>query len=136
MGIFDFIKDILYKKSGTLLDKSEEEHDFQPFMVQRWLSMHSNLNVKILNATTNKLYKGIDDKPAWYKLFITTLPKAKYKRFKYIKKVSSKKKKSDLDDAITMIAQNKQISKREVKEYIEEYGLDVTSLQKGLKKCQ
>ena len=138
MGIFDFINDILYKKSGKLLEKKELESEFQPFMVQRWLSMHSSLNVRLLNATTNKLYKAIDNKPHWYKLFLAILPTSKFKRFKYIKKVSKDKgtKKSEMEQAIEMVANSKQVSKREVREYVEEYGLDLTELKKRLKECQ
>jgi len=135
MTIFDLIKDILYKKSGDLLAKEEFQSEFQPFILQRWLSMHSNLNVRILNVTTNKVYKAIADKEQWYKLFITTLPKAKFKKFSYIKKSSSTRKsepKTNMEQAIKLVAQKHKISEREVKDYIENYGLDITKIASSL----
>jgi len=134
MQIFDFISDILYKKKGDLFNKKEVEAEFQPFMVQRWLSMYSNFNTRILNATTNKLYKAIDEKRSWYKLFLVTLPKSKFKRIKYIKKAAKKKgPKTDIDAAINLVAETQQISEREVREYVEEYGLDLSAIKKILK---
>ena len=137
MNIFEFINDILYKKKGTLLKKKELEPEFQPYMIQRWLSMHSNINARILAATTNKMYKCIDDKSSWYKLFLSTIPKSKFKRYRYIKKVSSQiDKKDEMEKAIELVAAQKQVSKREVREYVKEFGLDLTELKKRLKECQ
>jgi len=134
MQIFDFISDILYKKKGDLFSKTEMKSDFNAYLIQRWLSMYSNLNVRLLNVTTNKLYNAIDEKGSWYKLFLVTLPKSKFKRIKYIKKVSkANKKKTDLDTAITLVANAQKISEREVREYVEEYGLDLTSVERSMK---
>jgi len=135
MGIFDYINDILYNKSGKVLAKKEFESDFQPYMIQRWLSMHSSINVRILAASTNKLYNAVTDKEQWYKLFLCTIPRSKYTRFSYIKKKKVEKtaKQTNVDLAIEVIAQEKQISKREVREYIEEYGLDVSAIASRMK---
>ena len=134
MTIFDIINDILFKKKGNLLEKEEAESEFQPYMVQRWLSMYSNVNVKILNGTINKLGKHLENKSQWYKLFLDTLPRSKYKKIRYIKKVSAKTQNTTgvSDKVIAFIAENHQISPREVKLYIEEYGLDVSSIAKTL----
>ena len=135
MKLFDFINDILYKKNGTLFDKKEKEEEFQPYMMSRWLSMHSNSIVKLLNITTNKLYKALDNNSQWYKLFIVTIPTMKFKRFKYIKKTSKKTKpntkEDEINNAIKFIAESKQISEREIREYVKDYGLDITTLTKG-----
>ena len=135
MTIFDIINDVLFKKKGNLLDKKENESDFQPYMLQRWASMYSNLNVRLLNATTNKMNKAMENKPQWYKLFLDTLPKSRYKRIRYIKKVSNgpKGKPDDTEKAIAFIAKQKQISAREVKQYVEDYGLDIKSVVESLK---
>jgi len=136
MKLFDFINDILYKKNGTLFDKKEKEEEFQPYMMSRWLSMHSNSIVKLLNITTNKLYKALDNNSQWYKLFIVTIPTMKFKRFKYIKKTSKKTKpntkEDEINNAIKFIAESKQISEREIREYVKDYGLDITTLTKGV----
>jgi len=134
MKIFDYINDILYKKSGSLFKKKDDESEFQPYMIQRWVSMYSSAQVRLLNGTTNKLYQSLENKSQWYKLFLTTVPRSKYKRLRYIKKVpKAEKKKSDMDIAIELVASTKELSKREVKLYVEEYGLDLESLRKRLK---
>jgi hypothetical protein len=134
MTIFDYINDILYKKKGDLLKKKELESEFQPYMIQRWLSMHSNNNAIILGKTTNKLYNGVENKEQWYKLFLAVLPKAKFKRFKYIKKVKkqSRNDPDNIDEAVEFIATSKQMSTREVRQYVEEYGLDISSIKRSL----
>ena len=91
MTIFDFISDVLYKKTGKLMEKEELEFEFQPDMPQRLLSMYSNSNTRLLNATINKISRSMRDKEQFYKLFLTTVPKSKYKKIRYIKKTSKKK---------------------------------------------
>lgn len=138
MNIFTYINDILYKKTGRLLDKKEEEADFQSYMIQRWLSMYSDGMSKLLNGTINLVYRGIDNKDDWYKLFLVIIPKSKFKKFRYIKKISAKSKQvnEDLENVIELVSNSKEISKREVRMYIEEYGLDVKNIKNSLKKCQ
>ena len=138
MSIFTYINDILYTKSGKSLKKKESYSDFQPYMVQRWISMHSGSNARILAMTTNKIYKALDNSKQWYKLFLTTIPKSKFKRYKYIKKVSkqNKTKNFGMEEAIELVASQKHISKREVRAYVEEYGLDLTTIKNRLKESK
>lgn len=138
MEIFSFINDILYKKSGNVMEKKELETEFQPFMIQRWISFYSSSYAKLLNVSINKVYKGVKDKSQLYKLFLSVVPKAKFKKLQYIKKSSKTDKNldSNLEQAIEMFANVNQISKREVKQYMEEYGLDLTELKKRIKICQ
>ncbi len=138
MSIFTYVNDILYNKSGKSIEKKEMESDFQPYMIQRWLSMHSISTARILAISTNKLYKALDNSQQWYKLFLTTVPKSKYKKFRYIKKVKTDKyeNKGEMEEAIELVANINKISKREVRDYVEEYGLDLSDLKKRLKECQ
>ena len=134
MGLFDFINDILYKKHGNCLDKKENESELNPYMMQRWLSMHSKDNVRILNATTNSVHNGVADKQQWYKLFLGVLPKCKFKRFRYIKKTKTPPTKATGEDAaIKMIAKFHKMSEREVRMYVEDYGLDISNIMKSIK---
>jgi len=136
MTIFDFLKDILYRKSDELLKNEEFQSEFNPYMTSRWVSMHSDMNVKILNATINQLYKAVPEKEQSYKLFLTVLPKAKFRKFGYIKKTGGKAKstpKTNIEQAIKLVAQSQKISEREVKMYIEEHGLDISSVVKSVK---
>ena len=43
MTIFDILKDIIKDKSGTLIESSEFESAFNPFMIARYLSMRKSL---------------------------------------------------------------------------------------------
>jgi len=134
MKFFDIVNDILYKKKLEL-KTPEDKREFQPFLIQRWLSMYSDLYVKLLNHTTNKLYKAMEnDKDMWHKVLKSTIPYSKRKRFGYIKKTKKEKqKKSNLDDIISLIAKSKELSKREVELYINEYNLDVSKYKTVLK---
>jgi len=128
--LFDFIKDILYEKKGDLLDNPDNHVEFQPYMLQRWMSMYSPDMAKIINLTTNRLYPIYNDKNEWYKALLTIIPKGKFKRIKYISKQKKEvKKDDDTKRIIKIIAQNKQISQREVENYIKEYNIDIKSLK-------
>jgi len=131
MIIFDFLKDIVYRKKGNLLENPENEQEFDPYMLQRWLSMHSPNMAKLLNATTNRLYSVYDTKQEWYKIYLATIPKTYSKRIKYIKKVKKEKGKKEEEDIISFIAKSKQMSKREVKLYIEEFEIDLKNVKKA-----
>lgn len=135
MTIFDILKGILYSKSDKLLEDDDFKSEFNPFMSQRWLSMYSPLYARILNATTNKLFSPDIDKDQWYKLFLVSLPKSKFKKINYIKKSYTKKSKPKTgnDAAIKLIAQTKKISEREVRMYIDEYGLDISKIANSMK---
>lgn len=138
MSIFTYVNDILYNKNGKALKKKEMESDFQPYMVQRWISMHSAKNAHILASTTNKVYKSLDNTEQWYKLFLSIVPKSRFKKYRYIKKTVKKEtaKVADLEAAIAQVALTKEISKREVRQYVEDYGLNLDELKKRLKECQ
>jgi hypothetical protein len=136
MLLFDFIKDIIYRKKGDLLDNIDNEQEFQPYIVSRWLSMYSPDMAKIINLTTNRLYPVYNNKKEWYQALLGIIPKTYYKRIKYIKKKVTRKeqkqnidKDKDKDKVIEIIARNKQISKREVEYYIKEYDIDIKKLK-------
>jgi hypothetical protein len=62
-------------------------------------------------------YLGVfDDKKDLYSLFITVMPKVSSKRISYIKKVKEDKKDENAD--IAMLANNLELSKREINQYI------------------
>jgi len=133
MLLFNFLKDIIYRKQGDLLDNPENEVDFTPWLIQRWLSMYSEDSAKILNNTTNQLYPVFETKREWYKIFLSTIPKTYFKKIKYIKKIK-KDKIDNINEVYKFIAQNKQMSVREVKEYIKEFNIDTKQLEKIFKK--
>jgi len=130
MMLFSFLKDIIYRKQGNLLDNIDNETEFQPWIIQRWLSMYSGQFNKILNNTTNKLYSVLDFKQDWYKLFLMVIPRSYFKKIQYIKKNKKDKEKNLNEEIIGFLAQNRELSKREVREYIDQYKIDISPYQK------
>jgi len=135
MNIFDFLKDVLYKKKGDLLYSPENEQEFSLYMMQRWLSMHSPHLAKLVNATSNKLYPIFQNKEEQYKMLLSTIPRSNFKKINYIKKSKvDKEKKLELKEVIEFIAKNNQLSQREVKMYVDEFNIDVSNIKQGLNK--
>lgn len=95
--MFKMIDDILTHKRGDSIDRNDFDQEFNLYMIQRWLSIHSDLNVEFLNSTVNILYKTLSDEEH-YKLMMKILPSTSNRR-KYIKSTSksSKKKKDEID---------------------------------------
>lgn len=133
MLLFDFIRDIVFRKKGDLLNNPDAENEFQPFMMQRWLSMHSPDLAKTINLTTNRLWSIYESKKDWYKDFLTFIPKTYNKKIKYIKKAKEKVDKEE-QEVIDFLARTKEMSKREVKLYIDEFNINTDQLKKALKK--
>jgi len=132
--LFDFLKDIIYRKKGDLLDNPENHQEFQPYLMQRWLSMHSPNLAKIINATTNRLYTTFETKQDWYRGLLTTIPKTYFKKINYIKKNKKEKEnQKEFNEIISFIAKNKQISKREVEMYVDEFNLNIDDIKRVLK---
>lgn len=115
MTIFDLISNIAFTKKKSNLESYDEEAQFIPYMVNRWLSMYSPQ----LALITNKLNRYIgtfDNKQQLYKLFVATIPKVPFKRIPYIKK---KEHKNDENENIFALAKNMELSTREVNTYID-----------------
>lgn len=132
--IFDFLQDIIAKKKGDLLNDIDNESALSPYMLQRWLSMYSIGYNSILNNTSNRLYPAIQTKQQWYKLFLTLIPKTRFKRIYYIRKTKEKETedKKDNKQVIEFLAKQQKLSQREVADYIQMIGLDVKDLKKKL----
>lgn len=115
MTIFDHISNIAFTKKKSSLDTYDEETQFIPFMVNRWLSMYS----PELALITNKLNKYIgvfESKQQLFKLFVATIPKVHFRRISYIKKKDHKTEENENAD---LLAKNLEISSREVNAYID-----------------
>ena len=107
------------KEQPDPLDQ-EGEQAFVPFLLNRWLTMYSKETVGFVNATLNK-YCGIfdTDKQKTYKLYYNLIPRLKFKRINYIKKVKKDKDKEEEKDQLKMIAKNNFMSSRELEQYQE-----------------
>ena len=71
-----------------------------------------------VNETLDKFSTIFDDKQQAYRLYYYLIPRLKWKKISYIKK---KKKQETEEIDLSAFAKNKNISVRELKNYIQEY---------------
>lgn len=86
MTIFDIIGGVLFNKKEELLNNIDDTKHFQPYLVNRWVSMHSGNDANIINETVNRYGHIFTNKTDLYKFMVNVLPKHKFKRIDYIKK--------------------------------------------------
>ena len=113
MTIFDWINQILVKKTHWNKFTEDEQKKFSPFIINRWLSMDKEF-IEIVNYF-QKYSIGTLESREVYKWYCEVLPKGK--RFnKYIK--GKKDKKYD-DWLIELLKKYFGESKNHIKEYLE-----------------
>ncbi len=133
MNIFDQLKDIISEKRNKLEEDCELEKEFVPFMTQRWLSFYSPQFAQIVNYSSNVLWKAIDEKQVWYKLFSGIIPKSKFRSIEYVKKNKEEKPSIKIDkEVVTYLAESFELSKREIQKYLESETVDTKLLKKQL----
>ena len=132
LNIFEILNDIIVTKKGNLLDNVEDEDQFIPFIVCRWLSMYSPEYAQIINETTNKHYNVFDTKKEWYEYLIKVLPKGSPGRIHYIKK-EKRKEFNNFDEIVKFLAKRFEISRREVEQYLDTGKIDITKIKSALK---
>lgn len=130
MNIFEQLDEIITTKDNKLLDNDEDLDTFIPYLTQRWLSMYSPSFAQIVNVSSNRLWKAMETKRDWYKLFVSIIPRSSKRRIPYIKKAEKTAKKKIDSELIALIADNLEISRREVKLYIEQGVLNVKQYEK------
>ena len=87
MTIFDVITGILFKKNKELINNVDDAKHFQPYLVNRWLSMHGPNEARLINETVNRYGHVFKDKTDLYKFMVEVFPQHRFKRIKYIKKI-------------------------------------------------
>lgn len=133
MNIFDQLKDIISDKQNKLEEDCEQEKEFIPYMTQRWVSFYSPQFAQIMNYSVNVMWKAIDDKQLWYKLFIGVIPRSRFRSIKYIKKNKDESVKVKLDkEIVTYLAERFELSKKEIQVYLESGTVDIKLLKKQL----
>ena len=132
LNIFEILNDIIVTKKGNLLDNVEDEDQFLPYIICRWLSMYSPEYAQIINETTNKHYNVFDTKREWYDYLIKILPKGSPGRIHYIKK-EKRKDINNFDEIVKFLAKRFEISRREVEQYLDSGKIDVTKIKSALK---
>jgi hypothetical protein len=92
MEIFDYLRNILFNKKGYTVENVEEMQKYNPFLINRWVSMLDGESANIINETTNKKNYLNNDKEMHYKMLLNALPKKQHRKIEYIKKNSVEKK--------------------------------------------
>jgi len=128
--MFDHLNSILYKKNKEHIDTINENKDFQPFLIQRWCSMYSTSICSLVNETTNRYWKSYENNSDWYTALNTVIPTCKFKRFNYIKKTKKETVKKS-NEVVLKVANNLEISSREVNHYIEYFNLKLPNEEKS-----
>lgn len=118
MTIFDSISYILFSKK-TISINLDEETGFSPFLTNRWLSMYSTSIAKISN-TVNKYIGIFSSKDEAFNFFVGVFPKVPLKRITYFKR-NKENVESEKVDELKLLAKSKELSLREIKEYVELY---------------
>ena len=117
MNFFQLQNKLFYSKKGKAEDlDAEGEQAFVPFLFNRWLSFYNNDMCVFTNETFNKFSTIFDDKQQAYRLYYYLIPRLKWKKIKYIKK---KKREAEEEENLELVATNKNISKRELLQYVE-----------------
>ena len=114
-NIFSILSNIITHKKDDVISV-EEDREYQFYVINRWLSMHSPKFASIVNDTTNRYWSCLT-KDEMNKLLISSIPRSRFKRIVYIKK--NKKEKTKKEEDIEMLAKNLELSKREVSMYKE-----------------
>ena len=118
MNIFDYINNILFHKKDLPL--SSEENQFSGYLANRWISMYSPGLATVVNCSTNWLYPIFQTNQEYYKFLLTIIPRTRQKYIRYIKKVKLENPEEiNKDEEIGILAKNLELSKREVKMYLD-----------------
>lgn len=117
MNFFQLQNKLFYsKKTNAEFLDSEGEQSFVPFMFNRWLSFYNKGMASITNETLNRFGSIFQDKQQQYRLYYYFIPRLKFKRIAYNKKL---KKEVSEEENLDLIARNKNISVRELRVYMD-----------------
>ena len=118
MNFFQLQNKLFYsKKDDAGYIDLEGEQAFVPFLFNRWLSFYDNNMCVFTNETLNKFSTIFDNKQESYKLYYYLIPRLKWKKISYIKKIKKDEEEVDLSS----VAKNKNMSVRELKMYLKDY---------------
>ena len=112
--IFDYVNAILHNKDSSVFDNVDDDSTFSPYMINRWISMHSPEMANMVNQTTNKYVNIFNTKQEFFNFYVSVYPRLRQKRISYIKKTKAEKEKEE-DEILPLIAKAQEMSLREVK---------------------
>jgi hypothetical protein len=120
MNIFDIINIFLFKRKTADSLNLDDDNVLQPFLINRWMSFYSRDVANFVNLTFNKYSTIFEDKNDLFKLYKNLTPQRPFKKINYVKKVKVQKNDEE-EKKIKIIASNKMISQREIKQYVDLY---------------
>jgi hypothetical protein len=129
--IFDYINDVMFFKRNTLLSNVDDEAAYNPYLVNRWISMYSSDYAIAINSTVNWMYSIFETKREQYSFLVNVLPQGSRRRIHYIKKNKTPQEKKISADTIKLLAINLELSEREISAYIESGLIDLKSYEKN-----
>lgn len=119
MNFFQLQNKLFYSKKDVAGELDMEgEQAFAPFLLNRWLSFYGKETPNFVNDTLNKYYSLFDDKQRSYRMYFHFIPRLKFKKITYVKKLK-KSEEVDKDKELLLIAKSKNISLRELKQYVD-----------------
>jgi hypothetical protein len=86
LNIFDIIDSVAFSKKKDIFNTPEAEKEYQPFLVNRWLSMLDPAAARIVNDTVNRMSHVFPTPQDQYNLLVNLLPTYPKQRINYIKK--------------------------------------------------
>ena len=113
MTILDWIKNILVHKSKWKTFSETDQKSFNPFIVNRWLSMDKDF-IEIVNIFQKYCF-GVIENRYIYKWYRDALPKGK----RYNKYIKNKKQKSHKSWVVDIIKTHFEVSSLSAIEYID-----------------
>lgn len=116
MTIFEIINLLFFSKKNTY-DEPDCEclSNFQPYLINRWLSFYGKPQATFVNDTLNKYAGVFQDKNDSYCFYYNLIPRQKFSRIQYIKKqknTATEKEQPPLPHGLN-------ISKREINLYLD-----------------
>jgi len=90
LNIFDILDNIAFSKNQDINQQAEDEKIYQPFLINRWLSMLDSNAARIINDTVNRYGQNFSS-AEHHKFLCNILPKYRKQRIYYIKKPSKEK---------------------------------------------
>ena len=118
MTIFDWLNEISYSKRPWSLFNNEDRESFNPYMINRFISMKENY-IDFVNA----IQKYSINKESLYNYYCQLIPKRKT-FFRYIKPKKSKFN----SELITILSKHFKVSKREIKDSYHLIGKDYSKI--------
>lgn len=113
--IFNFISDILFTKKKTCLNNIDAETVFQPFILNRWISMYSSL-LALQSNILNKYLAFSPNKQDIYNLFFNFFNRVPQRKITYYKK-NKESSNNNEEDKIKLYAKSMELSEREIADY-------------------